>query len=143
MHGRAFASRRSAFPRNPSRFPECRDTIKGFAFGIRYLHGVMQNIKGFAFVILFRMDHAIIFKGTRSSVAAPHPFEIPLLAFLSRIPRTGFLPDAADARVVSDCVGHFRVFFLFIHILRLHSFFITHPLPRLLINGSLCLFVFQ
>ncbi len=38
----------------------------------------------------FRMDHARIFKGTRSSVAAPHPFEIPLLAFVGRIPRTGF-----------------------------------------------------
>ena len=36
------------------------------------------------------MDHAIIFKGTRSSVAAPHPFDIPLLAFVGRIPRTGF-----------------------------------------------------
>ena len=46
----------------------------------------------------FRMDHARIFKGTRSSVAAPHPFEIPLLAFVARIPRTGFSPDAADAR---------------------------------------------
>ena len=106
------------------------------------MHGVMQNIKGFAFVILFRMDHAIIFKGTRSSVAAPHPFEIPLLAFVSRIPRTGFLPDAADARVVSDCVGQFRVFSV-TQLLRLCQFFITHLLPRLPINGSLCLIDFN
>ena len=39
---------------------------------------------------VFCMDHARIFKGTRSSVAAPHPFEIPLLALVGRIPRTGF-----------------------------------------------------
>jgi hypothetical protein len=92
------------------------------------LHGVMQNKKKVlrTFDIRFRMDHAIIFKGTRSSssaimtschrlarahrehTAASHPVrhdganptragcryaldsEIPLLAFVSRIPRTGF-----------------------------------------------------
>ena len=90
-------------------FPESRDTNKGFAF-----------------VILFCMDHAIMFKGTRSSssaimtschrlarahrehTTATHPVrhdganptqaggryaldrEIPLLAFVGRIPRTGF-----------------------------------------------------
>ena len=53
-------------------------------------------------------DHAIIFKGTRSSVAAPHPFEIPLLAFLSGEFLAPALPDAAVARVESDFVGRFN-----------------------------------
>jgi len=66
------------------------NTIKGFAFEIRFVRPPDLLSKADAFDIRFRMDHARIFKGTRSSVAAPHPFEIPLLAFVGRIPRTGF-----------------------------------------------------
>ena len=44
---------------------------------------VGRQYKASPYVSEFRMDHARIFKGTRGSVVAPHPFEIPLPAFLS------------------------------------------------------------
>ncbi|GEM_PF-3120706 len=49
----------------------------------------------------FRMVSCDKIKRDKASVASPVPFEIPTRLFVSRIPRTGFLPDAADARVVS------------------------------------------
>jgi len=86
MHGRAFASRRSAFPRNPSRFPECRDTIKGFAFSIRFLHGSCNNIKR-----------------VRASVASPYPFAIPSRLFFASI----FAPLSADCESSAYIVSAF------------------------------------
>ena len=105
MHGRAFASRRSAFPRNPSRFPECRDTIKGFAFEICYLHGVMQNKKGAPhllnpFVHFFCVAQK---KWTKEKGAAARCLSGEFLA--------PALPDAAVARVESDFVGRFDCYF--------------------------------
>jgi len=74
-------------------------------------HGVMQDTKGVSHLLNpVCPATGLVVKGTRSSVAAPHPFEIPLLAFLSGEFLAPALPDAAVARVVSDCVGRFRLF---------------------------------
>ena len=90
--------------RAPKVMPPRRADTKG-----AILPSVVEQHKAAPYVSEFRMDHARISKGR----GAQSPLLIPLIShswLLSREFLAPALPDAADARVESDCVGRFGDF---------------------------------
>ena len=90
--------------RAPKVMPPRRADTKG-----AILPSVVEQHKAAPYVSEFRMDHARISKGR----GAQSPLLIPLIShswLLSREFLAPALPDAADARVVSDSVGLLNYF---------------------------------